>query len=171
VVVAVALAGLWLRKPVGPGGSEVLQANLTRVLDAHSPPGSPVLMINASNSPIYPLLLRLGRRQACRYDHTWPISFLYHGVHGTPGQPFAYRGPAELSADEVRFFAELGQDIQRWHPRLVLLRTRGCNVCPEGFEIADYLEHAGFVDRYLRGCREVHDEGVAAIPFAVWDCQ
>src|SRR5205085_1902407 len=126
------------------------------------------LILNSSNSPIYPLLVQLGRRNATRYDHTWPITFLYHGVAG--GHPFDYRTPDRLTAAELRFFAELGEDLRRWRPRLVLARRGQCPACPEGFEVSAYLQHAGFADRYLHGCRRIEDETAAAVPFDVWGC-
>src|SRR5262249_53973352 len=96
---------------------------------------------------------------ATRYLCSFPIGMLYDGVDSISGQKF-YRLPSVQSPEESRFLSELGGDIMRSEPEIVLLDTSDAVGCPAGFHVNGYLEACGWDSLYLAGYRRSDVVGI-----------
>ena len=102
---------------------------------SHSKPGDKIL--NFSPDPlIYPILLQTGRRPASRY--LWDFIL-----------PFALQ-----SAHFREHSLEMEEQIRRDAPALIFIRnTDGCQGCPMGLNLENYLKKQGFLDGPMAGYR------------------
>jgi hypothetical protein len=106
--------------------------------------GDPILMLSTQVGMIYPLLLQVNRRSASRYITTFPLALLY-----APGEAEreSYRPRERMGPEEARFLAELGEDIQRTKPPMILIEApEETQALPPGFTVAGYFEASGFID-------------------------
>ena len=78
-------------------------------------------------------------------------------AEGVGEDPFPYRSASELGAEERRFLDELGDDIEKNQPLLVLIPTRVCQACPRRFRISEYLTAAGWSAIHLAGYERLDD--------------
>lgn len=114
-----------------------------------------VLICSTAVSDVYPTLIRAGRFQASRYLCMWPVPGFYKGQLPGPDLVFPYHEPYTAPPDELRFLRELAEDIRRFRPPIILVRsTTPFLGCPPRFNLLEYLETSGFLSTamssYLR---------------------
>ncbi len=154
---------------------------LQRIVQTHSAPGDRVLIVASSVRPAYPMLLQLGRKPGSRYLCSFPVAFFYAEEKrgqvqfaGTaqrraptrsvgrrtnwtcPLFSTTYRDYADASDGERQFLDELADDVAQLQPRLVIIHDRpGWLGLPDGFNMFDYLEQAGWAKRALDNYQEL----------------
>jgi hypothetical protein len=129
-----------------PYDEPALSGEKASVIRQYTKAGEPVLFISTDVGEAYPLLLQLNRRPGSRYVTTFPIAMLYAGVRRDADGRFPYRTGEFLIPEEKRFLEELGEDIAKLRPRLILIDNDGrYQACPEGFVPKEYLRVVGFV--------------------------
>jgi hypothetical protein len=136
---------------------------LRRAIVRYANPGDSVLFVNTDVGPAYPILTQLNRIPGSRYPTAFPIVMFYAGVHAQPGERFPYHDATTMPVEELLFRNELRTDIQRLRPRIILIREKpGCQACPEGFTVYEYLTRTGFVADALSDYRRLDSvEGYA----------
>ncbi len=110
-----------------------------------------VLVISTSVESAYPALIQENRLPGTRYLQTFPIAMLYKGVRAEPGRPFPYRAAGERPKEEERFLDEMGSDVLKYRPKLIIINTQAlCHGCPSGFRVDEYLSSVGWMERFLK---------------------
>lgn len=146
VAAGVVAFGLWTGhvSPRQPGAVE-------KVILRDSRPGDRVLVLSTSVAdPPYPTLLQTGRFQASRYLCAWPVPALYQNIRASADGQFPYRRMENAPAMEQEFLKSLAEDLRRYRPPLVLIRSSGnFQACPKGFNLLEYFEHCGFVTKEM----------------------
>ena len=109
-----------------------------REIIENTAPGDRILFISTSPIYAYPLLTQLDRRPASKFLWFFPIPMLYANVERAPSG-FPYRTGDAQPEEERRILKELSSDIARNKPVIVLIDSGGCEGCPSGFSLLDYL--------------------------------
>ena len=123
---------------------------LQRIVAEHSAPGDRVLVVAASVSPAYPLLVQTDRRPGSRFLYAFPIACLYADAPSTEAGRFIYRIRSESPAEEQQFLDELEEDAIRRRPQLIIVQDSSESVAlPGGFNIFDYLVASGWAQKVL----------------------
>lgn len=111
-----------------------------------------VLVISTSVEPAYPALLQEKRLPGSRYLKSFPIAMLYKGVRPQSGTRSPYRAAQDILPEEKEFLGELGDDVLKNRPKLIIVSTQmPCQGCPEGFRIDEYLSRSGWMERFMSG--------------------
>jgi hypothetical protein len=117
-----------------------------QILHFETQPGDAILMISTSVGQIYPLRLQVGRPAGSRYLWTFPLPMIYASERGPVDAPFPFRSRAVMEQAELHFLEDLGEDIAKNRPRLIMIdaydEPQGC---PAGFTLPAYFEAAGFL--------------------------
>lgn len=156
VVVLSVFVAAWLLKRESFGNVEPPNYALLRaIVETRSSPGDRVLIVATSVSPASPMLLKTGRWPGSRYLHFFPIAMLYAEGRWQPGRA-AYRTYDEAPPEERRFLDDLQEDVERFHPRLIII----CNALhwyglADEFNTYDYMVHSGWTRKALPPYREV----------------
>ncbi|MBI4861404.1 MAG: hypothetical protein HY815_14265 [Candidatus Riflebacteria bacterium] len=121
---------------------------LERIVKRWSRPGDTVFFIDTSVTPAYPLLLLLDRKPGTRTFYCYPLALIGKlsgrwSDEDSPRPP----DPGALIARELRYLAELEEDLRRSRPAMVLIRKPPCQACPAGFDVRDYLRVVGVMSR------------------------
>lgn len=112
---------------------------LGEVILTYTMPGDPVLFIDPSIPPMFPLIPGLDRRSASRYAMTHPIVMDHYSqklpLNSVP--PYTQQ-----------YLDHLQEDLKRYHPNLVFVRSSQCEAaCESGvIDIHAYLDDVGFLD-------------------------
>jgi hypothetical protein len=78
----------------------------------------------------------------------------YRGAFQRHSGTFPYRSPSEATPEEKQFLNELGGDIVKHRPKLVFIdATDPCQACPKGFQVAEYLAAAGWLQKFVGNYR------------------
>lgn len=126
------------------------------IVGRYSQEGDPVLFVSTQVGSVYPLLLQLNRRAASRYITTFPPALIYGQERGAPGGDSLYHSRETMGLEESRFLEELGADIARVKPPMILIDAQESpQAMPEGFTFPGYFEAAGFLEREMEDYREV----------------
>jgi hypothetical protein len=138
--------------------------DFVRLIDQKVPPDEKVAFISTSVTPAYPTLIYAKRLPGTRFLQAFPIAYLYKGVSPRSDGSPPYRSPSEATPEERRFLKELGSDILNRRPKLVFIDNgEHCQACPKGFQVEGYLEHAGWLKRFMKDYRRtesLHDFAV-----------
>jgi hypothetical protein len=161
VALAVVLAGgliaataLIIRPRAQAALARASGSEMGRALVSYSAPGDSVLLFSSGNALLYPLLIQLQREPGSRYMFSFPIPMIYYGVTRAPGRPFDYAlADSRRRAEEAQFRAELDEDIRSRRPALVVV-SKYCGWCPDGFSLRDYLSQTGFLEHSMGDYRE-----------------
>lgn len=108
--------------------------------------GQNVLWLTDAIYPKYPVILYGDASPAARFMELWLIDGLYRAPPGTQTRP-AMRTPAQMSADEHRFFDVVGTSLERARPALVLIASAAAElgVRQGSFDyLAYFLRHPSF---------------------------
>lgn len=150
---SVALLQIGLRKREGFAPSN--ENTMRGIVEYETASGDPLLFISTTVAIAYPSLLQMDRTMGSRYLWTFPIAMLYGSEPDAPEGEFPYRIGEEAGEEERRFLAEMGEDMTRYRPRIVIVDHDGrAQGCPAGFSPAEYLEAVGFVDQYMSDYKE-----------------
>jgi hypothetical protein len=122
-----------------------------KVILRDSRPGDRVLVLSTSVAdPPYPTLLQTGRFQASRYLCAWPVPAFYQGAQVSADGRFPYHCMESAPVMEQQFLKVLAEDLRRYRPPLVLIRSSGnFQACPKGFNLLEYFERSGFVAKEM----------------------
>ncbi|MHB8995324.1 MAG: hypothetical protein ACYC63_08770 [Armatimonadota bacterium] len=146
VAAGLVVLGLWFghANPRQPGPVE-------KVILRDSRPGDRVLVLSTSVAdPPYPTLLQTGRFQSSRYLCAWPVPAFYQNVRATADGQFPYHRLETAPAMEQEFLRSLSEDLRRYRPPLVLIRSSGnFQACPKGFNLLEYFERCGFIAKEM----------------------
>lgn len=159
LVGSVALGGT-LKWGLGKRRNEQAQAErvLSELFSRTTRADDPILMLSTSVGKIYPLLLRTERSAGSRYLWTFPVAMLYASQPGAANGAYPYRPPTAMGEAERRFLRELSEDVERRHPRLILIDAgKKPQGCPAGFTLPDYFEAVGFITGAMGGYRYWND--------------
>ena len=108
-------------------------AALNAAIMQHTQPGDPVLIIDSSVEPTYPLIVQTGRRSLGRYLTGYPIG-----------------DNAAADPDLAAYLDDLRQSISSGQPPLILINTEvPCYACAPGISVAGYLQQIGFIDQTI----------------------
>jgi hypothetical protein len=130
-------------------------AALRQIVEARTRPGDRVMVLATSPSPGEPMLLKTGRRPGSRYLNCMPLVMLYADWKPA-GDRSLYRSRDEAPAEELRFLADLQDDVRTRQPRLVIVNNRDTWYgLPDHFNIFDYLVHAGWTRQALASYRPI----------------
>jgi hypothetical protein len=128
--------------------------DFVRVIEQQAAPDEKVAFISTSVSPAYPTLIYAKRLPGTRFLQSFPIAYLYKGVHPRKDGSHPYRAPDEAPPEERRFLNELGSDIIKRRPKLVFVDdTNSCQACPKGFRVEEYLKTVGWLRRFMKDYR------------------
>ena len=112
------------------------------------------MVLATSPSPGEPMLLKTGRRPGSRYLNCMPLVMLY--ADWKPGDGPFYRSRDEAPAEELRFLADLLDDVRLRRPRLVIVNNmQTWYGLPDHFNIFDYLVHTGWTRQALASYHEI----------------
>jgi hypothetical protein len=129
---------------------------LRQIISERSRPGEPVLIVATSVRPAFPMLLQLGRPAGSRYVCALQLAMLYAGAPRSGRGQAIYRRPDEALPEERQFLVELGEDVARLKPRLLIINnTPGWRALPSDFNIYEYLVYTGWTAEALKPYREV----------------
>ena len=125
------------------------EPGLVRLVEQHTQIGDAVIGIATTLDLNYPLMVQMERRPGSRYLHFFSIPMLYMDME-EGAATFPYRTSQTETLEEKRFLRELGEDIQRFEPRLILIVNRmygmtTCPLCPAGFNLVEYFTKNGFI--------------------------
>jgi hypothetical protein len=143
-------------------------AALRQIIQQRTQPRDRVLVVATSVRPAYPMLLQTGRKPGSRYLCCFPIALCYAGVEArgdcldfrvsengtvpfevTPNRPI-YRRRHDAPPEEQRFLDELGEDVGRFRPRLIIVQDgSGWLGLPAGFNTFEYLVDSGWAKEAL----------------------
>ena len=127
-----------------------MSSGLLEVIRAQSAPKERVLCLTTGVIWIYPMLIYADRLPGSRYLQAFPVAFSYKGVTAEPGRSFPYRTPEKAPPDERLYLVELTEDMDRYHPGLVLIQaTASSDGCAPGFCMRDYFQNNGWASRNL----------------------
>jgi len=128
------------------------------MIQEHTVKSDKVTFISSSLIPAYPTLIYAERITGTRYLHAFPIPMLYKNVHMNPDGSFPYRKLKDAPREEIQFLNELGGNVFEHKPKLIFIHSaKGCQACPEGFVIKDYLDQVGWTVQYLVSYRHLLD--------------
>lgn len=123
---------------------------LAKIISSYTREGDPILFINTSLIPPYPLLLQMNRQPASRHLYAFPLAMVYDGVKRSAGGEFPYRIDGEQSQEEKRVLREYAEDIATNRPPLIFVHNeKFCSGCPEGFNMMEYLTKIGFIEKAM----------------------
>ena len=129
-------------------------AALRYIVEARTQPGDRVMVLATSPSPGEPMLLKTGRRPGSRYLNCMPLVMVY--ADWKPADGRLYRSRAEAPAEELRFLADLRDNVRARRPRLVIVNNmQTWYGLPDHFNIYDYLVHAGWTQQALASYHEI----------------
>jgi hypothetical protein len=118
-------------------------------LQEHSKGGDRVAFISTSVTPAYPALLYADRLPGTRYLCAFPIAMLYRRTRIENSEVFPYRKLGDVSGEERQFLMNLGSDIEKYRPSLVVVQIGPCQACPYRFGIDEYLRVSGWQDQFF----------------------
>lgn len=151
---AIVVGGLLTATKMQAGDGSQAERGLREIVDRLSRRGAAILMISTSVPKIYPLMLRVEREAASRYLWTFPLPMLYASDAGTEGKEFPYRPRGAMGAEESQFLDELGSDIAKNRPEMILIdKWEKPQGCPTGFVLPGYFKASGFIEREMTGYR------------------
>ncbi len=127
-----------LNSPPPPTARIALIASLTEPDDA-------IFIVDTDLTSIFPMLIQIDRHLDMSYLQAFPIAF---GIfdYDTPNDLY---GVEPLPDDVQNYLAILADDIEKYEPPLILIRTEECYACPSNFNINTMLQTNGFIDQYL----------------------
>ena len=99
----------------------------------------------------------------------WPLPALYdRQLWGNPGRIVEPRRPEDRSEFERRFVDEVAEDIERWHPRLIIvLQPDSTERQWGGAYRFDYLKYFRTSERFERQLRNFLP-GPSVGRYAIW---
>lgn len=139
--------------------SLIVRNPLARAIAERTSPGDAVWIFSTSVNPAFPLMVQLERRHASRFMFAFALPLLYRDAGGTAEGPFSYRlQDPQRAAAEARFRADMETDVHAMRPEMILVPP-GCQACPEGFTLHEYLRASGFLQTAMADYREVPPVG------------
>jgi len=131
--------------------------------------GEPIVVLSSNPAAGWPLTLDAGSDWASRYMSFWPLPALYdRQLWGNPGRIVEPRPPEQRSDFERQFVNEVAEDIERWHPRLIIVLQPDATERQWGGAYRfDYLRYFRSNDRFERLLRD-YLPGPSVGRYAIW---
>jgi hypothetical protein len=121
-----------LFSPMGSGS-----ASFNALIEAHSKPGDPVVVVDTRWDPAYPSLQQVNRTQATRSLLAHLIAFAYYDA---PDISEIYTARHHVPEYARQYLNDLVHTIQERHPPLIFIHAGQCDKCPFGLDLYAYLQ-------------------------------
>jgi hypothetical protein len=142
MALGVAGAGAFAVRTQARGYPPKVTRPLAEIIERYTDPGDSVLVVSTIVPPAYPLLTQMERRPASRFLWFFQVPMIYGEADYAPRDG--------MQEQENYLLESLAADLQARRPPLILV-SRNCPSCPEGFQLLEWLKRKPDVAEVLAG--------------------